>query len=74
MLSNDTNILQPLRQSIVGNLCPLLRNYLEAGKEQVSTFMDNMIVCWARLVSIVTEEGALVRPITPSAGNSTDQI
>lgn len=33
-----------------------------------------MIVCWARLVSIVTEEGALVRPITPSAGNSTDQI
>lgn len=25
--------------------------------------MDNLIVCWARLVSIVTEEGALVRPI-----------
>ena len=25
--------------------------------------MDSLVVCWARLVSIVTEEGALVRLI-----------
>ncbi|PVH83750.1 hypothetical protein DL98DRAFT_569489 [Cadophora sp. DSE1049] len=49
----------PLRQSIVGNLCPLLRKYLEAGTELESTTMHNLVVCWARLISIITEEGAL---------------
>ncbi|KAK0117155.1 hypothetical protein ONS96_012989 [Cadophora gregata f. sp. sojae] len=52
-------LIIPLRQSIMGNLCPLLRQYLEAGTEQESKTLDNLVVCWARLVSIVTEEGAL---------------
>lgn len=52
-------LIIPLRQNVVGDLGPLLRRFLETDTEQESTIMNNLVVCWARLVSIVTEEGAL---------------
>ncbi|KAL2073557.1 hypothetical protein VTL71DRAFT_10883 [Oculimacula yallundae] len=52
-------LMIPLRQSIMDNLYPIIRRCLEAESEQGALFMSNLVDCWARLVAMVTEEGAM---------------
>ncbi|KAG4442828.1 hypothetical protein IFR05_001709 [Cadophora sp. M221] len=52
-------LIIPLRQSVMGNLSPLIRRYLEAESNQGISIMNSLVECWARLVSIITEEGAM---------------
>ncbi|KAL5324009.1 hypothetical protein ACEPPN_008552 [Leptodophora sp. 'Broadleaf-Isolate-01'] len=56
-------LIIPLRQSVVGNISPLIRRYLEAESDQGTPIMNSLVECWARLVSIITEEGAM--PLEP---------
>ncbi len=47
-------------------LCPLIRRYLEVQfddthVQQEQSLVTNLVVCWARLVSIVSEEGGMVK-------------
>ncbi|KAH7357005.1 Mus7/MMS22 family-domain-containing protein [Rhexocercosporidium sp. MPI-PUGE-AT-0058] len=56
-------LIIPLRQNVVNILLPLIRSYLEAETDQGASIMSSLVECWARLVAIVTEEGAM--PLEP---------
>ncbi|CZT01917.1 uncharacterized protein RAG0_09305 [Rhynchosporium agropyri] len=53
------DLIIPLRQNVVDYVYPLIRSCLEAESDQEVLFMSTIVDCWARLVAIITEEGAM---------------
>ncbi|OWP02344.1 hypothetical protein B2J93_3132 [Marssonina coronariae] len=52
----------PLRHNVLDKLCPLVRKYLEKGIDVThdnKTLLTSLVTCWARIVSVVSEEGAI---------------
>ncbi|PBP15589.1 Mus7/MMS22 family protein [Diplocarpon rosae] len=52
----------PLRHSVLDSLCPMVRKYLESDIAvpcDDNKLVTSLVTCWARIVSLVSEEGAI---------------